>query len=230
MKDGHSQGFDTARAPLVFGSAVWIALVIALASTGLPDALGRPSEPLQRGAGVHSSLPTATPEGYRLVDAAVAQVGITTSYEVAYVPLDYPGGDVPLESGVCTDVIVRAFRGIGIDLQSGVHEDMAAHPEEYPQRWGHARPDSNIDHRRVSNLERYFTRRGMELPVSPMGVDYRPGDIVTWTFAGYPHIGIVSAKPALTGAHYEIVHNIGRGVRVEDCLFLMEITGHYRWR
>jgi uncharacterized protein len=160
----------------------------------------------------------------------MAQVGVTTSYESAYVHLGYPGGDVPLETGVCTDVVVRAFRGIGIDLQFGIHEDMTAHLEEYPQPWRIAKPDSNIDHRRVNNLATYFTRRGMELPPSIDGADFLPGDIVSWTFLGYPHIGIVSAEPALTGYRYQIVHNIGRGVRVEDVLFQMEITGHYRWR
>lgn len=160
----------------------------------------------------------------------MAQVGVTTSYESSYVHLAYPGGDVPLETGVCTDVVVRAFRGIGIDLQLGIHEDMTAHLAEYPQPWGIARPDRNIDHRRVNNLQTYFTRRGMGLPLSIDGADYLPGDIVTWTFLGYPHIGIVSAEPALTGDRFKIIHNIGRGVRVEDVLFQMEITGHYRWR
>jgi uncharacterized protein len=160
----------------------------------------------------------------------MAQVGVTTLYESAYVHLGYPGGDVPLETGVCADVVVRAFRGIGIDLQFGVHEDMKANLEAYPQPFGPAPPDSNIDHRRVHNLQTYFTRRGMELPPSIDGADYLPGDVVTWTVAGYPHIGMVGAEPALTGDRYKIVHNIGRGVRVEDVLFHMEITGHYRWR
>lgn len=217
------------RASLIPGGAVCAALALAFAFGGWTQAAGGPFVPSATG-GPASLLPTATPEAYRLAEAAVAQVGVTMSYEVAYVVLDYPGGDVPLETGVCTDVIVRAFREVGIDLQREIHEDMTANPEEYPQPGGHVRPDRNIDHRRVSNLERYFARQGMRVPVSPFGTDYLPGDIVTWAFAGYPHIGIVSATPALTGLHYRIVHNIGRGVRVEDSLFLMEITGHFRWR
>jgi len=177
-----------------------------------------------------SNLPTATPDAYRLVEAATAQVGVTTSYDSSYVQLDYPGGDVPIETGVCTDVVIRAFRGVGIDLQQAVHEDMTAHFADYPQRWDLPGPDSNIDHRRVPNLQTFFARQGMELPITEAGADYLPGDIVTWSVGGRPHTGIVSDQPAPGDERYMIVHNIGRGARVEDVLFDFEITGHYRWR
>ena len=175
-------------------------------------------------------LPAAAPIGEQLAEAAMAQVGVTTEYESAYVHLDYPGGDVPPETGMCADVVVRAFRAIRVDLQQALHEDMSAHLAEYPQPFGLAPPDANIDHRRVNNLQTYFTRRGMWMPPSRDGLDYLPGDIVTWKVAGYPHVGIVSTEPALCRTRYKVAHNIGRGVRVEDVLFRMEITGHYRWR
>lgn len=213
------------RRLLVAAAAACVVLLAVLAASGRPPML-----PGFASTGAASSLPTAAPDAYRLVDAAVAQVGVTTSYDAVYVQLDYPGGDVPLATGVCTDVVVRAFRGVGVDLQQAVHEDMAAHFGEYPQRWGLTAPDPNIDHRRVPNLETYFTRQAMELPVTEVGTDYLPGDIVTWTLGGRPHIGIVSAKPARGDERYTIVHNIGRGARVEDVLFQLEITGHYRWR
>lgn len=202
----------------------YLAIGTAPGTPGADSAADAPSPPAV------SSLPTATPDAYRLVDAARAQVGVTTSYDPAYVQLAYPGGDVPLETGVCTDVVIRAFRGIGIDLQQAVHDDMAAHFGKYPRRWGLGAPDPNIDHRRVPNLETYFARRGMKLPVTEVGADYLPGDIVTWTLSGRPHIGIVSDEPAPGDQRYKIVHNIGRGAHVEDVLFQFEITGHYRWR
>jgi uncharacterized protein YijF (DUF1287 family) len=217
---------------------VWIVVSVACVALGLAivlgDGLRAPGEPAigppDGSAEVRSTLPTATPEAYGLVEAAVAQVGVTRSYDPAYVALDYPGGDVPLETGVCTDVVVRAFRGVGIDLQQAVHEDMSASFSAYPRRWGLTRPDPNIDHRRVPNLQTYFARQGMGVPVTGEGRDYLPGDIVTWTVGGRPHIGIVSAEPASGDRHYLIVHNIGRGAVVEDVLFRFEITGHYRWR
>jgi len=203
--------------------------VLAIGALSLATSGGVPSPGIASDRHA-SNLPTATPDAYRLVAAAKAQVGVTTSYDPAYVQLDYPGGDVPLETGVCTDVVVRAFRGVGIDLQQAVHEDMAENFAQYPQRWNLPGPDANIDHRRVPNLQTYFTRQGMELPVTDVGTDYLPGDIVTWSVGGRPHTGIVSDQPAAGDKHYEIVHNIGRGARVEDVLFDFEITGHYRWR
>src|SRR5215813_329844 len=129
----------------------------------------------------------------RLLEGAYAQVGVTTGYDGAYRRVPYPGGDVPLDRGVCTDVLLRAYRHAGLDLQVLVHEDMARAFDTYPRLWGLAKPDSNIDHRRVPNLANFFRRHGATLPVSARGADYAPGDIVTWRLSsGVPHIGLVS--------------------------------------
>ncbi len=170
----------------------------------------------------------ASPRAIRLAEAAESQVGETVSYDAAYVTLAYPGGDVPMERGVCTDVVVRAFRALGIDLQVEVHEDMAAHFSQYPNRWGLPGPDSNIDHRRVPNLQTYFARRGKAVKITKRPEDYWRGDVVTWRVLGRPHTGIVSATPAPGGQRYCIVHNIGAGAQIEDFLFDFPITGHYR--
>jgi uncharacterized protein YijF (DUF1287 family) len=163
-----------------------------------------------------------------LLAAAHAQHGVTTRYDGRYVRLDYPGGDVPMDRGVCTDVVIRAYRQVGVDLQQRVHEDMRAHFGRYPAIWGLRTPDRNIDHRRVPNLQRYFERHGTSLPVSSTAADYRAGDLVTWRLPGnLPHIGFVSDRRA--GARPLIVHNVGAGVQIEDVLFAWPITGHYRY-
>lgn len=163
-----------------------------------------------------------------LPEAARQQVGVTVEYDPAYVSLDYPGGDVPQDRGVCTDVVIRALRLLHLDLQQAVHEDMKAHFSAYPQLWGLKRPDKNIDHRRVPNLQTYFTRRGWKLPVSKNPADYRPGDLVTCIVAGkLPHIMVVSDRRAEDGTPL-IIHNIGSGTQEEDCLFAFPLTGHYR--
>lgn len=172
----------------------------------------------------------ASADAHRLARAAESQVGITTIYDPAYVELDYPGGDVPLERGVCTDVVVRAFRAVGIDLQAKVHEDMLDDFGAYPKRWGLTEPDPNIDHRRVPNLQTYFARTGSELPVTDDPADYQPGDVVTWKVAGRPHTGIMSTVRSDDGARWLVAHNIGRGTEISDTLFAYEITGHYRPR
>jgi len=161
-----------------------------------------------------------------LVAAARAQIGRTVIYDPRYEKLVYPMGDVPIERGVCTDVVIRAFRGLRIDLQRLVHEDMRADFKAYPQSWGLARPDANIDHRRVPNLAAYFKRRGIALEPG----DYRPGDIVTWMLPGnLPHIGIVSDRADAASGQLLILHNIGAGTREEDLLTAYPITGHFRW-
>lgn len=170
----------------------------------------------------------ASSEAIALASAAESQVGKTLYYDPEYVKLDYPGGDVPLDRGVCTDVLVRAMRELGVDLQVQLHEDMSASFDDYPHNWGLTHPDSNIDHRRVWNLQTYFERTGKERAVSERAEDYWPGDIVSWDVGGRPHIGIVSTEPAPSGERYCIVHNIGAGTRVEDRLFDFRITGHYR--
>lgn len=150
-------------------------------------------------------------------------------YNPAYFTIAYPGGDVPSEFGVCTDVVIRALRKLNIDLQKEVHEDMKAHFSKYPNKWGLTKPDKNIDHRRVPNLMTYFARKGYELPVSQQGSEYLPGDIVTWNLGGaITHIGIVSNVKSHDGKRYQIVHNIGAGQVLEDMLFNFKIIGHYR--
>lgn len=163
-----------------------------------------------------------------LVRAARAQVGVTVRYDPAYRTIGYPNGDVPLDRGVCTDVVVRAYRGIGIDLQARVHEDMLAAWTVYPKIWGLKAPDANIDHRRVQNLTTFFARHGQTLPTGDDPRGYRAGDIVTWNVDGLAHIGIVAERRTRAGVPF-IVHNIGAGARMEDVLFAYPITGHYRW-
>jgi len=166
-----------------------------------------------------------------LVVAARRQVGVTVTYDGSYRQLAYPGGDVPIERGVCTDVIVRALRSArALDLQKLVHEDMAAHFRAYPaqRRWGARGPDANIDHRRVPNLMAYFTRRGYAQSATSNASDYLPGDLVAWDLgAGILHIGMVSDRKAVNGTPL-VVHNIGAGAREEDILFRYAIIGHYR--
>jgi len=174
---------------------------------------------------------TAIADNRDLVRAARQQVGVTRFYDGAYRRLDYPGGDVPLQRGVCTDVVVRALRSArSIDLQRRVHEDMAAHFDAYPARglWGASQPDANIDHRRVPNLMTWFERAGLARPVSRRAADYLPGDVVAWDLGGSVlHIGIVSDRRAVTGAPL-VIHNIGAGTQEEDVLFRFAIVGHYR--
>lgn len=165
-----------------------------------------------------------------IVDAAKGQVGVTTIYDPAYVQLSYPGGDVPRDRGVCTDVVIRAFRSAGVDLQQAVHEDMRRNFRAYPKRWGLARPDSNIDHRRVPNLMVYFERQGMSVATTADSADYLPGDVVTWDLGGgVPHTGIVADVVDPVTSRRLVVHNIGQGARLEEVLFAWRITGHYRY-
>jgi uncharacterized protein YijF (DUF1287 family) len=164
-----------------------------------------------------------------LVEAARKQIGVTVTYDPAYVGLAYPNGDVRGDRGVCTDVLVRALRNAhGLDLQKAVHEDMKAHFSAYPKIWGLTKPDKNIDHRRVPNLQTYFKRAGATLPVSQKPGDYQAGDIVTSMLPGnLPHIMIVSDRKTPAGIPL-VIHNIGRGTQEEDCLFRYPLTGHYR--
>jgi len=165
----------------------------------------------------------------QLLDAAHAQVGVTIHYDGSYRRLDYPGGDVPEDRGVCTDVVIRALRAAGIDLQQRVHQDMRGHFGAYPSIWGLSTADSNIDHRRVPNLETFFTRAGMALPVSEQASGYRAGDIVSWRLPnGLPHIGILSDRRSADGLRPLVVHNIGAGTQVEDVLFAWTPVGHFR--
>ena len=152
-------------------------------------------------------------------------------YDPSYFSIPYPNGDVPAGKGVCTDVVIRAYRLLGIDLQREVHEDMKAHFNQYPTLWGLTKPDSNIDHRRVPNLMIYFKRNNAALPITKNETDYKPGDIVCWNLGGaLTHIGIVSHKKSNDGKRYLLVHNIGAGQVLSDCLFSYKIIGHYRYK
>ncbi len=166
-----------------------------------------------------------------LITAAEGQIGQTVRYDGSYVRLAYPNGDIPRDVGVCTDVVIRAYRdAFNIDLQRIVHEDMKRNFAAYPKIWGLKRPDKNIDHRRVPNLERFFQRRNAALPITQNGADYLPGDLVSQRLPGnLPHIAIVTQRPSRDGKRPLIVHNIGAGTRLEDRLFDFKITGHFRF-
>ena len=165
-----------------------------------------------------------------LVRAARAQVGVTLFYSPSYTRIGFPNGDVPRDRGVCTDVVIRAYRdAFGYDLQKAVHQDMAAHFEQYPKSWGLKRPDSNIDHRRVPNLQVFFTRNETSLPVNRSVEHFKPGDLVTVMIPGnLPHIMLVSDRLAADGKTPLVIHNVGAGAREENALFDHPITGHYR--
>jgi len=175
----------------------------------------------------------AAPENWqaRLVAAARSQIGVTTLYDPSYVRLDYPGGDVPRERGVCTDVIVRAYRdALGIDLQVLLHEDMRRSFAAYPRNWSMAAPDANIDHRRVPNLRTFFRRKGADLGPWSGAADFATGDLVSQLLPGnLPHIAVVSNARSHDGATPLVIHNIGAGAREESTLLSFEITGHYRF-
>lgn len=167
-----------------------------------------------------------------LVAAAKERTRHTVIYDGQYQQLSYPGGDVAPNRGVCTDVIIRAYRQLGIDLQKEVHEDMRGNFDAYPSRriWGLTKPDRNIDHRRVPNLQTYFERKGTSVTITTNPSDYQAGDIVTWMLPGnLPHIGIVVDDKSQDGLRRKVVHNIGRGPKMDDMLFDFEITGHYRF-
>jgi uncharacterized protein len=177
-------------------------------------------------------LLAAPPSAEQLVAAAHQRTRHSVRYHPAYVRIAYPGGDVPADTGVCTDVVIRAYRSLGIDLQKRVHEDMRQAFANYPKLWGLRRPDRNIDHRRVPNLRVFFKRHGKSLRVSRRALDYRPGDLVTWNLkkrGSLPHIGIVSSRRSADGKRPLVVHNIGAGPQLEDMLFEYRITGHYRY-
>jgi len=168
--------------------------------------------------------------GWELAQAASELTKNDVVYNGSYFSIDYPNGDVPSGYGVCTDVIIRAYRAVGIDLQKEVHEDMKAHFKAYPQNWGLRGTDKNIDHRRVPNLRRFFERKNTSLTITKRDKNYVPGDVVSWTLSnGLTHIGIVSDKRIKGTDRYYIVHNIGAGQVHEDCLFQFKITGHYRY-
>lgn len=177
-------------------------------------------------------LPIASGKTFpeRLSDAALSVTKDKVEYDPAYFSIPYPKGDVPKDKGVCTDVVIRAYRKLGIDLQKEVHEDMVRNFSKYPKKWGLKKTDTNIDHRRVPNLQVFFTRHGQSLGVSGKASDYKTGDLVTWMIGNkLPHIGIVTARKSADGKRNLIVHNVGAGQKLEDCLFEYPISGHYRY-
>lgn len=166
------------------------------------------------------------------VTAAIDRTYHEVTYDGSYLAIAYPNGDVPANIGVCTDVVIRSYRKLGVDLQVLVHEDMASNFEEYPSGriWGLTRTDRNIDHRRVPNLQVFFSRNGESIAISQQAQDYAPGDLVTWMLPGnLPHIGIVTDQKSETSGNPLVVHNMGAGPKLEDMLFSFAITGHYRY-
>lgn len=168
----------------------------------------------------------------KLSNAAISIIDKDIVYTPDYVAIKYPNGDVPAKTGVCTDVVIRAYRKLGIDLQKEVHEDMKANFDKYPnlKKWGLTKTDTNIDHRRVPNLEVFFERKGEKLKISQNDSDYKTGELVTWMINGkLPHIGIVTHLKSKDGKRNLIVHNVGGGQVLQDCLFSYEIVGHYKY-
>lgn len=170
------------------------------------------------------------PISKKLSDAAIELTQNEVHYDPAYFSITYPGGDVPADRGVCTDVVIRAYRKVDIDLQKEVHEDMVAHFSNYPNHWGLTKTDKNIDHRRVPNLMAYFSRQGIVKKKTQDPDDYEAGDIVAWDLGGgTTHIGILIDKKSDDGQRPLVVHNIGRGQEISDCLFDFKIIGHYSY-
>jgi len=216
------------QAPVVFPRARQIAV---------PKRSYRPSRPSYRPKRSHvARRPPATRNSSfssNLSNAALGRLRSRVRYDGSYVKIAYPWGDVPANTGVCTDVVIRSYRRLGIDLQQQVHNDMSAAFNSYPnvRKWKLTRPDSNIDHRRVYNLKRFFTRRGAALPVTHNPHHYKPGDLVTWMVGkDLPHIGVVVNRRSQADPNrYMIVHNIANGPEIEDILFRFPITGHFRY-
>ena len=210
---------------------LWFLFITMLVLSGCQQRrVELPASPPPAPKVVAVTLANASPELRAFLASAAEQTKITTGYDPSYVALKYPGGDVPPETGVCSDVLVRAFRKAGLDLQKAIHEDMTAAWSAYPRQWGARRPDSNIDHRRVPNLMTYFERRGKALSQTTNRDDYLPGDIVAWDLGrGVEHIGIVSDHTSEPDSHLLIIHNIGAGTRAEDVLLNWKIIGHYRF-
>jgi uncharacterized protein YijF (DUF1287 family) len=205
---------DRTRRSALFSLAAALIAVDATAQTNIVPSIGHPEFLKQ------------------LVAAAVERTHHSVRYDPAYVKIPYPGGDVPAETGGCSDEVVRAYRAVGVDLQKEVHEDMLRDFSAYPGKWkwlsGH--PDANIDHRRVPNLMVFFSHKGETLKITNRAEDYSPGDLVTWDLGGnVPHIGIVVDRKSWVSGRYMIVHNIGQGPKMEDVLFDWKIIGHYRY-
>jgi len=220
---------------------IWIAIVSLLVLAGVSGCSTGTEKSVSASTHVSPGAETQSlqrqpisniPEIKKVIDSAIEQTQQTVQYDPSYTKLKYPNGDVPIERGVCADVIVRAFRSAGIDLQKEVHEDMSLHFAAYPAKWGARKPDSNIDHRRVPNLMTLFDRKAKSVPITRNSSDYVPGDVVAWELDNkLLHIGLVSDVIANGTPNYLMVHNIGSGARIEDVLMAWKIIGHYRmWK
>ena len=218
----------------ITGNAAWFALCLVTVwhfrihvSSLLAQAAHPQNEALAEAS--RARLPKDDAFATKLSHAALDRTKHVVRYDGAYLKIPYPNGDVPEDTGVCTDEIIRAYRTHGVDLQKLVHEDMARNFSAYPHEWGLNKPDANIDHRRVPNLQTYFKRHGTSLPVTNKPDDYLPGDLITCTVPPHlPHIGIVVPSPN-GGETPWVVHNIGQGPQLEDRLFEFPLTGHYRY-
>lgn len=185
----------------------------------------------QDNAVLHAKAPANQDFYLQLSASAIALTQQSVRYDPGYYSIPYPNGDVPASIGICSDVVIRAYRKLGFDLQKAVHQDMVANFAAYPKKWGLPGPDKNIDHRRVPNLMTFFERKGAWLPVTTHAGGYQPGDIVTWDLGrGLTHIGLVVDRRSADGSRNLIVHNIGGGQVLSDCLFSYRIIGHYRFK
>ena len=207
----------------------FIVFVLALAGcAGISAQLQKPAK--ESSPALQSVKKTNPTPNEKLIAAAIEQVGITTEYDPAYAKLTFPNGDVPLKTGVCADVVVRAFRQAAVDLQKEINSDMKRSFAKYPKKWSAKSADANIDHRRVPNLMTWFERQGKTQPLSTEPKDYLPGDVVAWDLGkGLTHIGLLSDVKNSGQNNYLIIHNIGAGAQLEDRLFEWKIIGHYRY-
>jgi uncharacterized protein YijF (DUF1287 family) len=223
------------KRPNFFGG--WVIVAI---SVGIGCWFGRPLIPFlkaaqenvssEQAASLISSLEASGSPAAKLAAAALAHSGEHIVFDPSYYPIAYPNGDVAPGKGAAADVIIRCFRKLGIDLQKEVHEDMAGHFRHYPQLWGASTPDTNIDHRRIANLQRFFERKGETLTPTRDPVDYRPGDIVIWSLANADqHVGIVVPGPGTRAQEAWVVHNMGAGMKWQAVLFDYKIEAHFRY-
>jgi uncharacterized protein YijF (DUF1287 family) len=220
---------------VLFIAGLFLAFSLSACSTRAGETAASPKRAADKGAAADNLIrrPVSDTSQIKLVvESAIEQTKHTIEYDPSYVKLAYPGGDVPIERGVCADVIVRAFRSAGVDLQEEIYEDMGRSFGKYPTTWGARKPDSNIDHRRVPNLMTFFSRTGKSVTITNRQSDYLPGDVVAWELDNHLlHIGLVTDAVADRTQNYSMVHNIGAGARLEDVLFAWKIIGHYRmWK
>lgn len=227
----HTGRFQIMRRALLTSIFIMVATSIFIYAAKQPSVSDSEETGLRADSAAYAHLPQNKREMIgKVVAAAVESTKNEVRYDPTYVKIPYPNGDVPANTGVCSDVVIRAYRKVGIDLQKDVHEDMAKNFKLYPRKWGLTTTDTNIDHRRVPNLITFFSRKGVKLPVTRNGKDYKPGDLVTQIVPpNLPHIVIVTNFRVPNTDRYYIVHNIGAGPQIEDRLFEFKITGHFRY-